>query len=548
MQNFKIIISLLIISALSFLILSLKLAEVPNGLYVDEAATGVNAYSILKTGKDEYGKEFPLAFRFFGSYSPPLYVYLTSIPISYFGLNEFSVRIVSVILGGLMILVLFGFFKQNYLINQKIIFLLLILFTLTPWNFFFARTGYELYLGFFLFSLGCLFCTIGLKRKMYLILGLSIFSLSTYASHPQMFSVPFFIPGFIYLFWKRIDKKSLIVGLILTFFIQIPHLTLLGTQALINKSDLFYSGEVITNAQKIFLPDILSVPLSFGFSFLSRLITYFSPHSLFFFPDPDPQRSIPEISVFYSWMVIPFLIGMYILFKNPRQDFVKLLILLAVVSVLPASLTKDPFSTQRALNLLLPFFIVICIGLSYIAEKAGYRKFIGLFVVLLFVSGILLWRSYFVLLPAENGVAWNYGFKKLAKFISQNPDKQFVVENVGDKPSYIELAFFLQLDPSLLQKAVDPSFRQNYYNLNQFNSYYKFENIQTRKLKWEEDIYKIQILVGNELSISPQQAQEHFLEEILRINDPRGYPIFIGFLTNPEKKCRETNFKSNLCR
>src|SRR3989344_1830000 len=109
MEKFKTIILLIIICVISFFILSYKLSEIPNGIYLDEATTGYNAYSILKTGKDEYGKEFPLAFRFFGSYSPPLYTYLTVIPVSIFGLNEFSVRIVSVISAILMILVLYGF-------------------------------------------------------------------------------------------------------------------------------------------------------------------------------------------------------------------------------------------------------------------------------------------------------------------------------------------------------------------------------------------------------------------------------------------------------
>ena len=34
----------------------------------DEAALGYNAYSILKTGRDEYGQYFPLIFKSFGDY------------------------------------------------------------------------------------------------------------------------------------------------------------------------------------------------------------------------------------------------------------------------------------------------------------------------------------------------------------------------------------------------------------------------------------------------------------------------------------------------
>src|SRR3990167_9986113 len=72
-----------------------KLGSIPSGLYVDEAVTGYNSYSILETGKDEYGKSLPIAFRFFGSYSPPLYTYLTSAIIHFRGLDIFAVRFVS---------------------------------------------------------------------------------------------------------------------------------------------------------------------------------------------------------------------------------------------------------------------------------------------------------------------------------------------------------------------------------------------------------------------------------------------------------------------
>src|SRR5438552_2845614 len=90
----------------------LRLADLgikPNGLYVDEASTGYNAWSILQTGKDEYGKSFPLVFRFLGSYTPPLYTYLTSGVIFFNGLNVTSTRLISALSGILMIAVVFIF-------------------------------------------------------------------------------------------------------------------------------------------------------------------------------------------------------------------------------------------------------------------------------------------------------------------------------------------------------------------------------------------------------------------------------------------------------
>jgi len=64
----KIFIIYTAIFALAVYLRLFQFGEVPNGLYQDETAIGFNAYSILETGKDEYGKDFPLYFRSFGDY------------------------------------------------------------------------------------------------------------------------------------------------------------------------------------------------------------------------------------------------------------------------------------------------------------------------------------------------------------------------------------------------------------------------------------------------------------------------------------------------
>jgi len=58
-----------------------RLDSTPPGFYIDESLHAYNAVSILETGKDEYGKSFPILFRFYGSYNEPLYVYLTAIAV-----------------------------------------------------------------------------------------------------------------------------------------------------------------------------------------------------------------------------------------------------------------------------------------------------------------------------------------------------------------------------------------------------------------------------------------------------------------------------------
>src|SRR3989344_7027051 len=85
----------------------------PPSLNWDETALGYNAYSLLKTGKDEYGHPFPLALRSFDDYKPSLYAYSTIPFIKLFGLNEISVRFLSA-LSGLASLVFIFFIAKKF--------------------------------------------------------------------------------------------------------------------------------------------------------------------------------------------------------------------------------------------------------------------------------------------------------------------------------------------------------------------------------------------------------------------------------------------------
>ena len=81
-----------------------KVTQIPPSLSWDEVSIGYNAYSILKTGRDEHGKFFPVdAFVAYGDYKPVLPVYLTVPFVALFGLNELAVRLPSVIAGTLTV-------------------------------------------------------------------------------------------------------------------------------------------------------------------------------------------------------------------------------------------------------------------------------------------------------------------------------------------------------------------------------------------------------------------------------------------------------------
>jgi 4-amino-4-deoxy-L-arabinose transferase-like glycosyltransferase len=142
-------IILVFIFVLALFLRVYKLDEVPVGFLWDEAALGYNAYSILYTGRDEYGKLFPAVFKSFGDYKPGFYVYLTIPSVAILGLNEFSTRLPSAIFGSLTVLLIYFLIsKGTRLTNNKENEILAIfssaVLAITPWHINFSRGAWEL--------------------------------------------------------------------------------------------------------------------------------------------------------------------------------------------------------------------------------------------------------------------------------------------------------------------------------------------------------------------------------------------------------------------
>ncbi|MBI3342280.1 phospholipid carrier-dependent glycosyltransferase, partial [Candidatus Curtissbacteria bacterium] len=119
-------IYLLIVVLLGAVLRFYQLGSNPPGLNWDEAAIGYNAFSILHTGRDEYGKLLPLAFRSFDDYKPPLYIYLTVPSVFAFGLTNLAVRFPSVLFG--VLTVPFTYLLVSTMLKNKKIALLSSLF------------------------------------------------------------------------------------------------------------------------------------------------------------------------------------------------------------------------------------------------------------------------------------------------------------------------------------------------------------------------------------------------------------------------------------
>src|SRR3989344_4994980 len=111
---------LILIILLAFFLRFYKIDNIPPALYWDEASLGYNAYSILKTARDEHGQLRPATnFAAFGDYKPPGYIYLTVPSIAIFGVNEFAIRFPSAFFGVLTVIVTY-FLAKKLFPDQKL--------------------------------------------------------------------------------------------------------------------------------------------------------------------------------------------------------------------------------------------------------------------------------------------------------------------------------------------------------------------------------------------------------------------------------------------
>jgi len=476
-----------------------RLSTVPSGFYSDEAVVAYNSYSILKTGRDEYGQLFPVLFRFFGSYTPGLFVYFLVPFIKIFGLSVLTVRGVNAVLMISTGIILYMFLKKLLpKINRYYFLIPLLCYYLTPWTIFNARLGYEVTFGYFLF---CLAAYLLFQKK--LTWAFFILSLSTYAAHPYRYLSPFII--LIYLMFFRPKLKDIFKFLIPALLIQIPHFILIFTPAFWIKSSYL------------------------NINFINQYLTFFSPSNIFSFEDIDPQRSIPQIAIFYFWQFIPLIFGIIKITKNRHLYAYKIIILLLFLSPLPAAFANANYATQRALAMLFPYSIIMSIG---IIEILHFHWIKYLFLLIIPFSFILLWRSYFIFLPKDRMFQWYSGFKEISLFIEEHPDWHFIIDDSYHIP-HIEYLFFTKYSPKKYQQ--EKGILKNYYSDTIFVNSGIFNNLEIKRIDKLNDVNKKQILIYSTYrTFTQSQISAYCLDKIFEYKDYRGDALFQGFLTNPE--------------
>ena len=462
-------LALLLIVVLATILRFYQLGQNPPSLDWDETAHGYNAYSILKTGRDEYGYRLPLSFRSFDDYKPPIYTYLVVPSIAVFGLNDFAVRFPSAFLG--VLAVLFSYLMVYELFkNRKIALLAAFFLAISPWHLQFSRVAFETNSAVFWSVLGTWAFLKGLRsQKIKMTCWMSLAALAFGANLFMYHNARVFIPIFtLILFLLFKDKllqnlKYLVIPLIIVAIFIITLIPIIasiagqmrfkGTTIFADVSPQFRASQLISQdeqAGQLVIGRILHnrrfvyVPI-----LIENYLSHLKPTYLFFTADMDRHHA-PQVGLLYLWDLPFILVGIYFLIKNRFDIKSKIIIFwwFLIAPIASAATWGVPHSLRS--EIYLPTFqIFAAVGIYYIFLVTKKNKlFISFAFLLLIINFLFYLHQYYVHMPIEYSKAWLYGRKEAALFTESIKDKydRVIVSTKVDQPHEFWL-YYLKYNP-----------------------------------------------------------------------------------------------------
>lgn len=476
----KLLLPVIIVSA--FLLRAIAINSYPIGFTPDEASFGYDAYSILKTGKDQWGDPWPLVFRSFGDYKMPIYTYLAVPSVAIFGLNQFAVRLPNAIIGTLGVVVVYlltlELFPQQKAKRRWMFGIVAAcLLAISPWHTSLSRGAFEANLTTFFLPLGVWAFLRGIDKPRWMIIASIAFGLNLFSYHSARFLTPF--AAFLLLWWK---KKELLTGTTLQSSI-LKHRWAVGVFCLLvfiafytilagggrRGADVIISNPTdnwAAMANRRYEAVLQGVPDSVArvFSnkpryifdqFVNNYLSYFSPQ--FLFTQGVGERTygmIPGWGVLYL-VEMPFIlvaISSLLMRGSSRLGIIVIWLLLAPI---PAALAKGPgFTGNRAAVMMPALQILSAYGAVVLYELVGgwrpsLKKLLPYgYIALLLASLVFFLEDYRYHAPIHSAPAMLYSRQQAVEFarLQEESYKEIVFSRMLSEP-HIYVAFYSQWDP-----------------------------------------------------------------------------------------------------
>lgn len=491
-QNLLILIVIILAIFLRFV----NLSNIPVGFNDDEAAFAFNAYSILKTGHDEWGRLLPFpVFESFGDWKLVGYLYPTVVSEFVFGENVFAARFPSAAIGILALLATYLLAKK--LFDKKIALLASALLAVNPWHIIASRNAFESDILILFITGAVYFFLRGLEEKKYITFSLLAFIFSFYIYRSAWFFVPIFVSFLIYFHkndLKRIKthfSKILIFSVILLLPL-IPSVTSFSGQSRFFQESFIYGvakGGIINEINEKrgacfehTIPAFCKISYN---KYLSYITTYFnnyfenlSPQTYFTKGPARGYQSFSDRGLFYSFE-LPLLIAGIVMLIIKKEKAAK--ILLAWILIVPLGASFTGVGNPGRLNIILPApQIIEAYGffslLKLINNKFFKNAFVFLSAIIFIVSSTRLFTDMFYSYPKISGRYQRYGYQQLFGYLESqknNYTQVAISRKNDDAKQYIHYLFFEKVPP---EKFFDHAFTTRYRGQDQWQVVEKIGN------------------------------------------------------------------------
>ena len=471
-KSLPLILVLILAAALRFWGLGIN----PPALNWDEAAWGYNAYSLGQTGRDEFGRFLPLNYlESFGDFKPPVYAYLTILPVKIFGLNEFAVRFPSAFFGVLTVLLTYFLVKEMFPSTSLTLPLIAsFLLAISPWHIMLSRAAFEANVATF-FIIAGIFCFLRAINQdgRFLPLAALSFALSLQTFNTARVVTPLLVFGLVVAFRQRLWQKRnwLLVSVILGLLLLLPALRFyLTPQAKLRfkEVNIFTEASVVETANQEMTNDnwvwwsriIHNRRWGYLRLFLRHYFDHFNPYFLFFKGDGNPKFSTQDVGEFYLWE-LPFLVAGILILIKKKPGYWWLVPFWLLVGIIPAATARETPHALRIETTLPTWQILTALGVvefwNFLDKQKRFIGY-GLLVAcwgLVTMSVVYFQHGYWRHYPVEYSGEWQYGYKPVIdylKSVENKYDQIWFTDNLG-RP-YIYFLFYLKYSPkSFWQKA-----------------------------------------------------------------------------------------------
>lgn len=519
-----------------------KLAEIPPGVNRDEASIAYTAYSLLKTGADEYDRSFPLSFQSFGDWKLPLYIYVTVPFVKFIGLNELAVRLPSAIAGILTVLVTY-FLARTLFPASRLPLLISFLLAITPWHIHLSRVESESNLTVFLMAAAFLLFLKGLKRHGLIVISAILFSLTYFTYHGNHITSSLLFIGAVFFFRKEIPRNKtslfalfivlLSVGFVLSQTLVTADKTKLAGISIFGDPAVVHSKIEIPRTESA-NPDSIIVRLKYNRltyaaqTIVSNYLKSFAPDFLFVRGGGNRAHNIEGIGNLLAVEAPFFYLGILILLFSLRKPTYHLssaspagrlityhfLLLWLLISPIAASITKDAPHTNRMFSIFPLPPIMAAIGIFAVLNFLKRNTVKLSFVII--VTFLYLWNfsyylnQYFVRFPNDEWQYWGSGYKQLTEFLTspRQQGKNVIMSHPETSP-YIYFLFYSMYDPKTYQTLA----RRYETTPDGFVHVKSFNQFEFRDIDWSRDTLKHQTVIVDFYD----QAPENFRPRVKKL-------------------------------